>query len=100
MKKNDKEQWIDKVMGSLEGSNRAKPNPDLFSSIEDQINGSEGDTLRIAHVRMIAAAVAVLVVLNIGILMQYSQGSFSGDESMVSQGDFSQSLISNYKLYE
>ena len=35
--KKEKDQWIDDVLESLEGSKRATPSPHLFSKIEENI---------------------------------------------------------------
>lgn len=64
--KRKKEQWVDEVFGSLNGLERAEPNPFLFAKIENRIQQASA---RIACVPartvwLVAASFALLVFLN------------------------------------
>ncbi|MEM1323183.1 MAG: hypothetical protein AAGG75_23155 [Bacteroidota bacterium] len=96
----DKQQWIDRVLGSLEGSQRAQPRPELFTKIETELFDSEQDIILMPQLRMIAAAVALLVLVNIGLLSQYDQKNGQDSATVVNTSALDRPLLSNYKLYE
>lgn len=98
--KDDKEQWIEDVFDSLKGSKRAKPNDDLFARIETEIESPDTKVIPLRQLRMIAAAAIVLLTLNIGALLQYTQSQKSNYENQVTESSHQTSLISDYKLYE
>lgn len=61
-----KEQWLNDVMGSLDGMERADPNPFLFAKIEHRIQQASA---RLAYVPartvwLVAASFALLALLN------------------------------------
>ena len=94
--KNDQEKWINDVLGSMQGSTRAQPNPELFSKIENQLSLSEERIIPMYRLRIAAAAAVVLLILN-GFTVQYylKQSNSPAEEVIVGQ-----SLLSNYTLYE
>ena len=96
----DKEKWIDDVLGSLKGSQRAKPNPLLYAKIENQLDAPE---IKIIPMRQwayaITAAILVLVI-NVFAIQQFTQNNELDAGEMVVLETSSQSLISNYKIYE
>jgi len=96
MKKNDKEKWIDDVFDSVKGSDRAKPNSDLFGKILNEINAPDASIIPLFQLRMIAAAAVILLVLNIAILRQNIQNSNLNSDEWVTENT---SVISNYNIY-
>ncbi len=95
-----KEKWVNKVMGSMEGIQRAKPAPDLFAKIEREIASPEGKIISMSQFRVAAAAAILLLAMNIFLLNQYAKSDTSDTSEWVSEVDSNEQLISNYNLYE
>ena len=97
---NDKEKWVDEVMGSLKGSERAKPAPDLFNRLESQLVKPNAHIVPAFRSRLAVAAAVVLLALNGFALSRYFANTNNmTSEAMVDRTD-NQQLISNYKIYE
>lgn len=98
--KDNKEKWIEDIFNSLEGSKRAKPNFDLFARIEAEIENIDTKVIPLRQVRMMAAAAIVLLTLNMGVFLQYTQSQEANNENEVIETIDQSSLISDYKLYD
>ena len=95
--KSDKDKWVNEVLGSLEGSKRAVPPPDLFARINQKIARPEAKIVPIGSYRLAAAAAVLLLVLNVWVLAQYAQtGALTSNEQVTVN---SESLISDFNLY-
>ncbi|WP_281756512.1 hypothetical protein [Neptunitalea chrysea] len=93
--KEEKEKWIDKVLMSLEGGQKARPERDLFSSIEKRIQNYEANTIPVSRLVMAAAAVVLLIMLNIAVVKK----SVSTKENNVEEkATYSSLLISDFNL--
>ncbi len=100
MKKRDKEKWINDVFDSMKGSQRAKPNPDLFAKIEHQIDAPEAKVISMHQWRMVAAAAVILLVLNVFALREVPESNALNTDELLVENTSNQQLISNYKIYE
>ena len=100
MKKDNKENEFESIFESMRGSQRAKPNTDLFAKIEARIDAPQAKVVSRNFRVLAAAAAAMLLVMNIFVIQQFSQGmgAFTGQQVVSEVSD--QSLISNYKIYE
>ncbi len=99
MKPEKREQWIDEVFQSMEGSRRAQPKPDLLARIEQRIDGEETRILPISLRRIAAVAAILLLMLNGFAISQFSQSSATmAEEPAGSVYDLP--LISDYNLYD
>lgn len=97
----DKDKWIEDVLGSMKGSQRAKPDPSLFAKIENRLDTPEANIIPMRQWNYAAAAAVLVLVLNAFALRQVVQTKdYNAGEMVVSTDDSSQSLISNYKIYE
>ncbi len=96
----DKEKWINGVMGSLAGIQRAKPKQDLFSEIKKGIAKPEGKVITMQQLRIAAAAAVLLLAINVFLLTQYAKSEQSNTTDWVTEVDANEQLISNYNLYE
>ncbi len=95
----EKEKWIDSVFESLEGSQRAKPQTDLFAAIESQLDAPEAKIIPVAQWRAGVAAAIIILVLNVFALQQFNQNRSLIQKGPLMEEDAGESLISNYKLY-
>lgn len=94
--KEAKEQWIEAVINSMEGADRAKAPNGLFSKISAEAISQIQSSIPIRKLRWIAAAAAVLLVLNVFAIRQ-----FKGIQSEEILSDDSRSaLVSDLKIYE
>ncbi|MFK7809209.1 MAG: hypothetical protein AB8F74_15505 [Saprospiraceae bacterium] len=98
--KDDKEKWIDEVLGSIKGSERAKPQSELFSKIEDALNDQEVKVIPMSQWGYSVAAAVLVLLLNIAVLKQYVQSNNANISEIVTDDNSSQSLVSNYKIYD
>ena len=94
----NKEKWIQDVFDSLEGSKRATPPSHLLSKIEQNLVAPEAKIIPMSNYRIAVAAAVVLLVMNVFVMYQYAQTSTNSfPESMT---DNTESLITDYKLYD
>ena len=73
MAQKDKNQWIDSVMGSLDGLQRAEPGDFAFGKIESRIKEGttplvRGRVIPLRMVSAVAASLLILVAINIACL--------------------------------
>lgn len=97
----NKEKWIEEVFQSMKGRQRAKPRPEVFTNIKEQIALSETKVARMFQWRYAAVAAVLVLALNIFTLRHYFQNNqLQDNEMLVSSKNYDQSLITNYKIYE
>ena len=94
----DKEKWIDNAMRSLEGSERARPDADLFDKIEQQIDQPAATVIPLNRVRVAAVAAVLLVAVNAYVIRQY-MGNVSIDKASLVKGGEIYNPLSNYEIY-
>lgn len=99
MMNKDQEKWISSVMDSTKGIRKAEPSADLLAKIERQIDASEFAVIRMQQWRIAVAAAVLLLALNVFLIRQYMQSNDTNIE-LVSNDSSTETLISNYKLYE
>jgi len=64
----EKEQWINKVLGSLDGIQRAEASPFLFAKIRNRLTAEPAPIyVPLRTVWLIAASFAMLLLLNWGV---------------------------------
>jgi len=90
---NDLNQRIEDILESTKGSKRAKPSEDLLQQIEQRI-GVDGMIIPIGRLRLVAAAAALLLLVNILAVNTYLQSEVKENKQP------NISLISDFKLYE
>lgn len=100
MMKDDKEKWMEEVFDSMKGSERARPNPELYARIENQLDDPEAKVIPMRQWSFAVAAAILVLVLNVFVLRQFTQNNALNTNEMVVSNTSSQSLISNYKIYE
>lgn len=69
----NKEKWIDEVMGSTYGINRAQPGADLQERINERISAPFTRTTAAIPVTRWVAAAILLLALNIGSAVYFSK---------------------------
>jgi len=100
MKQNDKEKWMDEVLQSMEGSQRAKPKLELFSKIENQILAPQGKVIQFNQWKYAAAAAVLIFLVNTSALMYFNQNVGLTNEDVTITDAYNQSLISMSQIYE
>lgn len=99
MQEFDKDRNFEEIFESMRGSQRAKPNPDLFAKIEAKINTPDAKFISWRFRRLAAAAAILLLMMNVFVLQQLTQNTSYVGEKVTSETS-KQSLISNYKIYD
>ncbi|MCX6287187.1 MAG: hypothetical protein NTY96_08730 [Bacteroidetes bacterium] len=89
-----KEQWIERIMESLDGAGPARLSPDAMESILKRMQdpGSRTDSVKLSLVFKIAAVILLLISLNVFTIVHYS--SSSGSSKVISK-----SIASEYFSY-
>ena len=85
MEKTSKEKWIDKVMDSTAGLQKAMPQDGLFHSIEEKVSNtvSYARTVPLRTVSLAAASIVLLVAVNLYMLSNDTQKSNITEQSRV-----------------
>ena len=99
MNSNEKKRWIDSVMTSMEGSQRAKPPIDLFEKIQEGIHKKTGKVVSMPFLALAAAASVLLLIFNINVMrsVQSSPQAFDNPSHVSADEGL---LISDYMIYE
>lgn len=90
---------LQRVLESMEGSQRAKPKPELWGKIEEQIEASEAKLISIQQWRIVAAAV-LLLSLNLFALYDYTKNVAQSSGRTAMDNSATPPLISDYQIYE
>lgn len=90
---NKKEQWLNEVMSSLDGVQRAQPKDDLFASIEAALPSNIVPIRTIAKQRLywLGLAASLLISINVYALVQPQQPTQQVEAT---------ALFLSYELYE
>ncbi len=77
----EKEQWINKVLGSLDGIQREEASPFLFAKIRNRLTGDSGPiSVPLRTVWILATSFALLLLLNWGVATTvFSSGNTDSD---------------------
>lgn len=83
----EKEQWKDRIMGSLEGLKRAEPHPGMYSSIRTRLTdvkpAGQMHLVRRPYLALAAASLALLLIANVWVLKrQYSMSPSASNVSV------------------
>lgn len=101
--RDEKEKWIEAVFNSVKDSKRAKPSSDLFAKIEQQISQPKAKVISMRQIALGIAAAILILIFNIFAMRQFvnQRQDFNTNVYDVVISDVSsQTLISNYKIYE
>ena len=94
----EKEQWKDRILGSLEGANRAVPRPEVYHNIRAQLTGvqmaGQMTVVRRPVLALAAACLALLLTANVWALKQQYSKDAAAPNSSVYQLD-----NANFDLY-
>lgn len=81
-----KQQWADEVLNSLEGIKRAIPKDDLLGEIITRIpNKKESEIIPLKHIRWIAVAASVVIMVNVYALRLQKNSSNNTEENLETQ---------------
>ncbi len=93
--KESEEIWMNDVLNSCQGMQKANPADGLFNKILNGLNTPQAKIIQLPQIRIAAAAAAIVALLNMVAIQQYV---FSSDNTTNIENE--SSLISNYNLYE
>jgi len=100
MKNSNKEDWIEDVFNSMQGSDSARPDDTLFARIEERIFNDEARIISFKKLRVVAAAAVALILLNVFAVSQNTQSGISAQENMSEEWSEGQQIFSDFKLYD
>ncbi len=83
----EKEQWINEVMGSLDGISRPQPNGLMYKKVMARLQQEQPQVNRTIRLKIasLAAAAVLLLVLNIASVAHYSKNTSTQTRQSVSQ---------------
>ena len=95
------EEWIDQVLGSTEGMQRAQPSPELLDRIEQTLTDQRAEKISATHWWLAAAAAIILLVINLFATRELLQAEgLQAFEKQAQVGNFQEPLLSDYNFYE
>lgn len=96
--KGEKEKWIEDVLTSMEGSQRALPSDSLFDRIESKVSeNTQGKIIPLSLIRVAAAAIILLIAMNFLAMKHFRSVNTKSSEGA---GVYSNLLISDFNIYE
>ena len=98
--KHDKERWIEEVLESMSGSQRALPDPSLFIKIESNLDNTEGKVIHMSKWYFSVAAAFALMVLNFTAISRFHAIQSDQLSSMTIENQTTDELISSFNLYD
>ena len=103
MNSQEKEKWVDEVLHCMKGSQRARPRPEVFTKIQNQLIISESKVVPIRKWRYAAAAAILILIVNVFALQRLNQSVEWQNSEMVTESGteyYSHCIVSNFKIYE
>lgn len=98
MNKNESD-YIEDIIHSMEGSERAKPDPRLLEKIHEQIHDKH-TVIQLSQLRKYAAAAIFILALNASILIFLNQKSENETEVVRLNSLQQEALINSFQLYD
>lgn len=95
----DKEQWFENILSSMQGSKKAQPSADLFAKITEEICSTKTVVFPMHTIKRFAAAAALLVLVNASAILYCYNTNLSESENGVANSN-SDKLISTFLIYE
>lgn len=95
----EKEKWVEDVFQSMKGSERAKPQHDLFEKIQNRIGVGDAKVVSLHQWKYTAAAVVLILFMNITALVYFNQQHQVNYEDVADGNTYNQALISTYQIY-
>lgn len=97
--KKDQHDWTEEVLQSMKGSHRAKPGPDLFLKIKNQIKIDEAKVISIAQWKWAAAVAVMILFINITALVVYNRSeTITEDYAVINT--YGEPLLTTYQIFE
>ena len=100
--KQEKEKWIDSVLGSSKEIKRAEASPFLFTRIKEKINEAAEPVRKVIHVRqaiIIAVSFLILLIFNLDLMFNSSSSASSSEQEMYRVAK-SYNLLPENNLYQ
>jgi hypothetical protein len=94
-----KTRWVEEVLESTKGIERAKPNSNLFAKIEAKISNKDAKIIPIYIKKYAGVAAAVLLLLN-GYAIKNSLENNNQVAQTTESTEATESLISNFNIYQ
>ena len=94
-----KQQWMEDVFQSMKGSQRATPNPELFTKIDKRLALIKADIMPRRQWRYAVAAAIFIVSLNSAALIYYVRNQQPKYENVTLADAYQKPLISSYQIY-
>lgn len=95
----EKENWINEVMGSLDGMKASTPPVDLLDKIQNELDRPKNILVSMVHKRIAIAAAVLLLLANVSVFYSFSQSPSVNSGLSVNQSE-SNSLISTFNIYD
>lgn len=96
---NEKEKWVEDVFQSMKGSERAKPQPDLFEKIQSRIRVGDGKVLNLFHWKYASAAAVLILFMNITALVYFNQQNKLKNKGVQDRNIYNRAIINTYQIY-
>ena len=98
MSKNESD-YIEDIIHSMEGSERAKPDPGLMEKIHEKIHDNHAG-IQLSQLRKYAAAAIFILALNASTLIFLNHKSESKSKVVGTNDQHQDALIQSFQLYD
>lgn len=95
----DQDKWPENIFNSMKGSQRPKPQSELFAKIESQIASSERKVLQLLPFKYVAAAAILICILNTSALLVYTHRNKSLPHGVAPEDSDGGALINSFEIY-
>lgn len=96
----EKEKWMENVLNSMSGSQRAKPRPELLKKIQSKIGASETKVVPLRQWKYAVAAAILILLMNTITWVYVNQPNPIRNESVTVVDTYNQTLIRSFQIYE
>ncbi|MBQ4821886.1 hypothetical protein [Aquimarina sp. MMG016] len=94
-----KKKWMEDVFQSMKGSQRAKPQQELFAKINNQFKLEKTEVVPLHQWRYTAAVAIFLLLMNSTALIYYNLNRQVDYDYATFEDTYKESLISSYQIY-
>ncbi|MEM9546118.1 MAG: hypothetical protein AAGA77_09095 [Bacteroidota bacterium] len=100
MNRADQDKYTEHILNSMQGSERARPRPDLFAKIENVILNDDRKIWVMKYWKLQVAAAILILVMNTTVLTVYNQNRELENINLSSANAYNHELISTFQIYE
>ena len=100
MKQADKDKMMESILNSMKNGSKAKPQPELYSKIEQILFGERSTVLTIRNLIINSAAAILILLINFTVLNISKDRHTTREGNEVVVGAYNHEYISSFQIYD